>query len=311
MKIGNFSVSIIIPTYNRAHLIRETLDSVVAQTYENWECIVVDDGSRDNTDEVVGEYVRNDKRFKYFERTENYLSGGNGARNFGLDLAQGEYIVFFDSDDLMTKNHLDVKCHLITSGDYDFGITRTKFFNYSNEKIDKFYSFQNFDINLDNYVLQNINWLTYDVIIKKQSINDIYFDESLKCAQEYNFYAKVLCYNYKSIYLDKIISLRRYSPRSISESTRKITNCKLLSHWKTFLSTKKNLSEETKKIIINRIFRKIVSIKEIPNEISLPKLFRFVLMHSSNRIYKLSYILIFRYSNKFHFLRKLALRDEN
>ena len=61
-------ISIIIPTFNRAHLIGETLDSVLAQTYPNWECIIVDDGSTDTTDEVVGEYVKKDSRFLYHHR---------------------------------------------------------------------------------------------------------------------------------------------------------------------------------------------------------------------------------------------------
>ena len=68
-------VSVIIPTYNRAHLIGETLDSVLAQTYQNWECIIVDDGSSDDTDEVIGEYVKKDNRFKYYHRPDEHLPG--------------------------------------------------------------------------------------------------------------------------------------------------------------------------------------------------------------------------------------------
>jgi glycosyltransferase involved in cell wall biosynthesis len=89
-------VSIIIPTYNRAHLIGETLDSVLAQTYQNWECIVVDDGSSDNTDKVVGKYVQKDSRFKYYHRPDEHLPGGNGARNYGFKMSKGEYVNWFD-----------------------------------------------------------------------------------------------------------------------------------------------------------------------------------------------------------------------
>ncbi|WP_445734533.1 glycosyltransferase family 2 protein [Mariniflexile sp.] len=63
-------VSIIIPTYNRAHLIGETLDSVLAQTHQNWECIVVDDGSTDNTDTVLKTYCQKDSRFQYHHRKD-------------------------------------------------------------------------------------------------------------------------------------------------------------------------------------------------------------------------------------------------
>ena len=82
----------IIPTYNRAHLIGETLDSVLAQTYQHWECIIVDDGSSHNTDRVVSEYVKKDSWFKYYHRPDEHLPGGNGARNYGFKMSQGKFI---------------------------------------------------------------------------------------------------------------------------------------------------------------------------------------------------------------------------
>ncbi|MDZ4149251.1 MAG: glycosyltransferase, partial [Flavobacteriaceae bacterium] len=102
----NSLVSIIIPTYNRAHLIGETLDSILAQTYPHWECIVVDDGSIDNTDEVVGAYVQKDARFQYYHRPDTHKPGGNGARNFGFELSKGELINWFDDDDVMLPDAL-------------------------------------------------------------------------------------------------------------------------------------------------------------------------------------------------------------
>lgn len=100
-------VSIIIPTYNRAYLIGETLDSVLAQTYQNWECIVVDDGSSDNTDELMAKYMKKDSRFQYHHRPKGRLSGGNAARNYGFEMSSGEFIQWFDSDDLMHPKKLE------------------------------------------------------------------------------------------------------------------------------------------------------------------------------------------------------------
>ena len=102
-------VSIVIPTYNRAHLIGETLDSVLEQTYTNWECIVVDDGSADDTETVVMDYVNRDTRFQFHKRPEKYKSGGNGARNYGFDVSKGEYVNWFDSDDLMLPDAIQSK----------------------------------------------------------------------------------------------------------------------------------------------------------------------------------------------------------
>jgi glycosyltransferase involved in cell wall biosynthesis len=99
-------VSIIIPTYNRAHLIGETLDSVLAQTYQNWECIVVDDGSSDNTDIIIKRYIDKDSRFQYCQRPKNLPKGGNAARNYGFELSKGDYIQWFDDDDVMLPGYL-------------------------------------------------------------------------------------------------------------------------------------------------------------------------------------------------------------
>ena len=88
--------SIVIPAYNRAHFLGECLDSVLAQTFADWECLVVDDGSTDGTRDMVAGYVARDARFRY-QWQEN--GGASAARNTGMALAQGTWIAFLDSDD--------------------------------------------------------------------------------------------------------------------------------------------------------------------------------------------------------------------
>jgi glycosyltransferase involved in cell wall biosynthesis len=100
-------VSIIIPTYNRAHLLSKTLESILAQTYQNWECIVVDDGSTDVTDALMAEYIAKDSRFQYHHRPANRSPGGNAARNYGFEMSRGAYIQWFDSDDIMHPEKLE------------------------------------------------------------------------------------------------------------------------------------------------------------------------------------------------------------
>lgn len=94
-------ISIIIPTYNRHETIAETLDSVLTQSYPNWECLVVDDGSTDNTLDIVKQYAAKDPRIKVLVRPSEYKNGGCGARNFGFIKAEGDYIKWLDSDDLL------------------------------------------------------------------------------------------------------------------------------------------------------------------------------------------------------------------
>jgi glycosyltransferase involved in cell wall biosynthesis len=104
----NPTVSVIIPTYNRAHLIGRAIQSVLNQTYRDFELIIVDDGSTDNTEEVVGSFK--DSRIKYIHHKEN--KGGTAARNTGINDANGEYIAFLDSDDewLPEKLEKQINC---------------------------------------------------------------------------------------------------------------------------------------------------------------------------------------------------------
>src|SRR6478736_9323873 len=102
-------VSIIVPTYNRAHLIGETIQSVIDQSYINWELIIVDDGSTDDTKKKVEEF--NDKRIRYFFIEHTGLIGA--VRNFGMKNTRGELIAFLDSDDLWLSNKLEYQLSLL------------------------------------------------------------------------------------------------------------------------------------------------------------------------------------------------------
>ena len=116
----NHLVSIIIPTYNRAHLIMGTLNSVLEQTYTNWECLVIDDGSTDNTKEIVANYIKSDNRFQYFTRPNHLPKGANACRNYGFEISKGTYIQWFDSDDIMLPEKLALKVQALKNIDVDF-----------------------------------------------------------------------------------------------------------------------------------------------------------------------------------------------
>ncbi|WP_055413307.1 glycosyltransferase family 2 protein [Nonlabens sp. YIK11] len=119
-------VSIIIPTYNRAHVIAETLESISVQTYKNWECIIIDDGSEDNTKQFLNDYVTSDVRFKWFSRPKHLPKGPSACRNYGVSISSGHYIQFFDSDDIMHPRHLEMKIAAI--GNNDFVICKVQSF---------------------------------------------------------------------------------------------------------------------------------------------------------------------------------------
>lgn len=214
-------VSIIIPTYNRAHLIGETLDSVLAQTYENWECIIVDDGSTDNTDEVVGGYIAKDSRFQYHHRPKKNKSGGNGARNYGFELCKGEYVNWFDSDDLMLEDFLQNAIDSLMNKKLDFVLFDYKVFSKEVNNISYFQ--KNYSQNLiEDYVTFKINFGTWAFVWKRSLVANIEFNENLVKAQDLDFNFRVLTTkNYKHEILNKYGLLLRVHENSIVQDYKK------------------------------------------------------------------------------------------
>jgi Glycosyltransferases involved in cell wall biogenesis len=114
-------VSIITPAYNCGRYIGETIESVIKQTYTNWEMIIVDDCSSDNTKSVVQAYLNRDQRIQY--HTLKINSGAATARTFAMELAQGEYMAFLDSDDLWMPDKLDKQICFMKENNCNFSCT--------------------------------------------------------------------------------------------------------------------------------------------------------------------------------------------
>lgn len=113
-------VSIIMPSYNTANFISESIESVMAQTYKNWELIIVDDCSTDNTDDVVKSYL-NDSRIIYIKNPKN--CGAAVSRNLALREAKGKWIAFLDSDDFWMEGKLEKQISFMEDNDYHFSYT--------------------------------------------------------------------------------------------------------------------------------------------------------------------------------------------
>ena len=184
-------ISVIIPTYNRAHLISETLNSILAQTYENWECIIVDDNSKDNTDLVVKEYIEKDKRFSYYKKPIQLPKGPSASRNYGLTKATGEYINWFDSDDLMRENFLEKRFELFKKNKkLDIVFCAYSYFNemgvqnrIGNHKFSG-------DI-LKDFVEGKIIFGPPSYLIKKKILKGISYDENLLRTEDVDFFLKL------------------------------------------------------------------------------------------------------------------------
>ncbi|HNP17453.1 MAG TPA: glycosyltransferase family A protein [Fulvivirga sp.] len=155
--------SIILPTFNRENFIKRAIDSVLAQVFTDFELIIIDDGSTDNTDKVVCEY--DDPRVKYFYKQNEER---NIARNFGITIAKGQYICFLDSDDYLLPNHLEVArilCRDVSSWGYIGNLTWS--YEVGN----------NVDAIRKNLIKEN-PFAINGVIISRELLTDIRFIES-------------------------------------------------------------------------------------------------------------------------------------
>lgn len=224
-------ISIIIPTYNRAHLIGETLDSISNQTYHNWECIVVDDGSVDNTSDVVNEFIRRDNRFQYHQRPKQKIKGPNSCRNFGFKLSKGEYIQWFDSDDLYFDNALE---NYINNFDNKVDLVVAK--------VDKIDSVTKFKIG-ENRILSNslitdyfVGKITFYVCgpLWKRSFLNIQselFDENIMNLDDWDFNLRMLYQNPSIVFIDHPLIKYRIHENSLSKEIDKLNIDELKSEF--------------------------------------------------------------------------------
>ncbi|WP_426483871.1 glycosyltransferase family 2 protein [Flavobacterium sp. 2] len=192
-------ITILLATYNRSHLIKETLDSIIRQTYTNWECIIVDDNSTDATKDVVAEYTAKDDRFSYYLKTNAYKKGLSGTRNQGLDLASSrntEFIQFFDDDDIMHPQKLELQMEPLLNDD-SLSFTTCKYRHYyGNEEL--VFSLNDYDCNIE--IKNNLLKDFYSGFLKLNSLGPLWksnvilkyrFDEELVCSEERDLYLKI------------------------------------------------------------------------------------------------------------------------
>jgi len=203
----NPKVSIIMATYNRSHFIRETLLSIQCQTFLDWECIIIDDGGTDNTLEVISPILEEDKRFRFIRRADSYLKGLPGCRNCGIDLAKGEYVIFFDDDDIAHPQNLEL-CVLELSR-HDVAFCRyirevfTGDFVY-NFDYSKDYNFFRIGINDLEAMLKNeLPFNSCAVMWKRECFAANRFTEHLMYAEEWELYSRIIALGYNGISIGK------------------------------------------------------------------------------------------------------------
>jgi len=222
-------VSIVIPTRNRCDLLRETMASVYAQTYADWEAIIVDDGSTDGTEEMVKAMAATERRLRYLRRQRN-PQGASTCRNLGITAANGEYIIFLDSDDLLAPTCLEGRIQVMKENPkLDFVVFLTQVFR--EVRGDRPYLWNTFtqENDLDRLLRRDSPWQTTGPLWKKASLALIgEWDERALSAQDWEFNIRAIA---AGLTYEKIPEIDSYwrdtRAGSISNSwgnTRKLCN---------------------------------------------------------------------------------------
>ena len=197
--MNNELISIIVPIYNTEKYLHECLDSIINQTYANFEVLLVNDGSTDSSGIICQEYVERDSRFRYFEKDNG---GVASARNLGLEYSEGTYITFIDSDDWVEQNYLDVLYTALKENDTDVAISTYKrlaqdgvFYlrSYSRED-DEFLNLGTRSRDSFLEILPRLGELDHSFysisskLIKRKIIGNLLFDEQVSYAEDLNFF---------------------------------------------------------------------------------------------------------------------------
>lgn len=249
-------VSVIIPVYNSAGFIRQAIDSVLKQTYTDFEIIVVNDGSPDNSEEIV--LSIKDKRIRYI-KTEN--QGNYFARNTGIGAAGGAYIAFLDHDDLWLGDKLEKQIMVFNrEKETGFCCTDHQVFFYQNKEklyIDRLHTFSGSfsqkefieKLIYDNFII------TSSVMVRKSCLDHLgKFDTHDGFSMDYDLWLRIAL-NYSAHYIGDRLVLKGNHPSSITSRTLDNVESLLYTFNKTYLNIEKNrfFEERQKKLISEKI----------------------------------------------------------
>lgn len=218
-------ITVIIPTYNRAGLISHAIESVQRQTHATWELIIVDDGSTDNTEEIVNTYRKADARIKYARRDNSRPKGANSCRNIGLELSQGSYLKWLDSDDYLHPRCLEVQLDKMLSCSADVCFCQSGKFEERNGEIIHLDLYWSKEVSTENIIESlikgRIRWATLSGLWKKSYLPERPFHEGLMNAQEWLFHIETSMQTPTFAFLTDVLCYVRVHTGSMSSHVSK------------------------------------------------------------------------------------------
>lgn len=261
-------ITIIVPCYNQAQYLPEALESVLNQSYQNWECIIVNDGSPDNTEDVAQEWCKKDNRFKYLKKENGGLSS---ARNAGLNIAKGEFIQFLDSDDLIESDKF-IESLLLFDGNPSLSIVVSDFSlvkDYENTKLSPFCILNQNLLNFESILyLWDIDFSIpiHCAIFNKKYISDLSFEENLRAKEDWLMWLKVFNENPQTTFLNKRLAVYRKHCSSMTNNFKFMNenNSKIYKYIIPMLNEENRL-----RFLLNELSKQFNKSQRLHNQIGL------------------------------------------
>lgn len=247
-------VSVVTPLYNSEKFIEETIKSVLKQTYNNWEMIIVDDCSTDLGPNIVKKYSEKDLRIKYIKMDKN--SGAAHCRNKAIELSKGEFIAFLDSDDLWKETKLEKQVKFMNDNQYSISFHEYEEIDENGKSLNIKIEAPKKPVTYRGYLLTNpIGCLSGMYSVKK--IGKIYMP-LLKKRQDTGFWLKILSTGEKAYSLKENLGFYRVRKNSLSFKKSDL----LKYHWILYRKEEKLTILESLFYISTTIITKILKIKE-------------------------------------------------
>ena len=263
-------VTIIMATYNRAHFIAETLEAIQAQSFKDWECLIIDDGGTDNTHEIIASILKEDNRFQFLKRPELYIKGLPGSRNYGLDLSRGDYIIFFDDDDMVHPDNLKTVLKVMESNKVEFCHYQKLAYEAQKPVIENtpitILQYLTKD-DIEDVLTQRIGLASCTVLWKKECFDKIRFNENLLYAEEWECYSRLLSENFKGIMISNVLYYNRKHPVSNTGEFYNQNHIRRESYTEAILLVLRNLKE--KQLLTDSLKRYFVAISKDFEEYNL------------------------------------------
>lgn len=224
------AVTVVIPAYNAAQYLSETLESVLCQTFTDFEVLIIDDGSTDSTAELAHSYAQREQRIRYFLQANQ---GVSASRNKGIELAKGEFIAFLDADDQWLPNKLQSHVHHFhSSPNLGISFARVEFMSSDGQPTGVLSNSKLREIVIKDLYYENLIVTPSNAVIRRaafEQAGDFNQDRGLMGMEDAELFVRILCEGWKVEGIHQVLTRYRTAEAGVSSNLYRMEQ-----HWETF-----------------------------------------------------------------------------